>query len=389
LIIIIHFIETEDIIMGFKFQKIATLRMLILFVVLVAPLSSRAYDLNEKLSIEGTLTGVYQYGDLDIKGRDNAGRGTAVFDLGMNFHPTDKDEFQVTLSFAAGNGLNYLNLFSLAPFSDDLEDDLRDINGRNRDYLLEAWYKHTFTLSKDVSLGITGGIIDATAYIDDNKFANDEVAQFMNQVFVNNKNVNLPSYDLGGVIELNISDFSIRALMMNSKFETDEEGFKNYDYYALQLGYTLKTSLGEGNYRVYGFTTNDKFPCWDGDDTDSLQGFGISADQQLSPIIGVFARLDWQSDTAIIEHESGYSGGVNINGKLWGRENDEIGLGYAYLTGADQADIDNTNAIEAYTKFKISDFSDITLDIQYIDDNMKRGDDRKGIIYGVRANAYF
>jgi porin len=356
---------------------------------IMLPLSTHAYDLNEKLSIEGTMTGIYQYGDLEIKRRDNAGRGALILDLGANFHPTDTDEFQVTLSFASGNGLNYLNLFSLVPYADDLEDDLKDINGRNRDYLLEAWYKHTFALSKDVSLGITGGIIDATAYVDDNKYANCECTQFMNEAFVNHKNVNLPSYDLGGVIELNVSNFSFRLLMMNSKFEADEDDFKNYDYYALQLGYALKSSLGEGNYRVYGFTTSKSFRCWDGEDVDSLQGFGISVDQQLSSIIGVFARVGWQNDAAIIEHEAVYSGGVNINGKLWGRENDEIGLGYAYLTGADQADIDNTNAIEAYTKFKVSDFSDITLDIQYIDDNMKRGEERKGIIYGVRANAYF
>src|SRR4030042_1884938 len=151
MIIIIYFIETEDLIMGSKFQKIAILRLLILFIALAVPFSARAYDLNEKLSIEGTLTGVYQYADLDIKGRDNAGRGAAVLDLGINFHPTDKDEFQVTLSFAAGNGLNYLNLFSLAPYADDLEDDLKDINGRNRDYLIEAWYKHTFQFSESIS----------------------------------------------------------------------------------------------------------------------------------------------------------------------------------------------------------------------------------------------
>ena len=378
-----------DLIMGTKFGKISTLRLLILFIVLVVPFSSRAYDLNEKLSIEGTLTGVYQYADLDIKGKDNAGRGAAVLDLRTNFHPTDADEFQMTFSFAAGNGLNYLNLFSLTPFSDDLEDDLKDINGRNRDYLLEAWYKHTFTLSEDTSLALTGGIIDATAYIDDNKFANDELTQFMNQVFVNNKNVNLPSYDLGGVIELNISDFSIRALMMNTKFETNGEDFKNYDYYALQLGYTLKTSLGEGNYRIYGFTTSKSFPTWDEEDVDSLRGFGISADQQLSPIIGVFARLDWQSDTAIIEHEAGYSGGVDINGNLWGRENDEIGIGYAYLSGADRRDIDSTNAFETYAKFKISKFVDTSLDIQYIVDNLRHDEDRKGLIYGIRVNTYF
>ncbi len=371
------------------FKKILSPQLLAVLIVIITPICISAYDVNEKLTIEGTLTGVYQYGNFDSEGIKDTGRGSGVLDLGINFHPTDKDEFQVTLSYAAGNALNTIAPFSLVPYADDLEDDLKDINGRNRDYLLEAWYKHTFALSKDVSLGITGGIIDATAYIDDNNFANDEVAQFMNQVFVNNKNVNLPSYDLGGVIELNVSNFSIRALMMNTKFEAEEDVFKNYDYYALQLGYNLKTSLGEGNYRIYGFTTSRTFPDWDENKEERLKGFGISADQQLSPIIGVFARLDWQSDTAIIEHEAGYSGGVNINGKLWGRKNDEIGIGYAYLTGADEADIDNTNAIEAYTKFKISDFSDVTFDIQYINDNMKQEEDRDVFIYGIRLNAYF
>ncbi len=372
-----------------KFQKVSILSLLVLFVLLTVPFSIWAYDLNEKLSIDGMLTGVFQYSDVDIEGTDNSGRGTAILDLGVNFHPTNADEFQITLSFAAGNGLNKLNLFSIVPYADDLEDDLKDINGRNRDYLLEAWYKHTFTLSKGVSLGITGGIIDATAYIDDNKYANCECTQFMNEAFVNHNNVNLPSYDLGGVIELNISVFSIRALMMNTKFEAGENDFKNYNYYALQLGYTLTSPLGEGNYRIYSFTTNDKFPCWDGKDVDSLKGFGISLDQELGTIIGLFARAGWQDDIAVIDHDDIYSAGVNINGKAWGRERDEIGLGYSYLKGACEGDIDNSNAFEAYAKFQISEFTDVTFDIQYIDDKLRKSDDRKGMMYGVRVNAYF
>ena len=348
-----------------------------------------AYDVNEKLSIEGTLTGIYQYGDYDVKGMDNKDGGAAALDLGVNFHPSKTDEFHIAVSFAAGNGLNEDNPFSLIPYADDLEDDLKNINGRNRDYLLEAWYKHTFELSETTSLAVTGGIIDATAFIDDNSFANDEKTQFMNEVFINHKNVNLPSYDLGGALELNISNFSIRGLIMNTKFEDENETFRNYSYYALQLGYELETALGKGNYRIYGFTTNKKFSDWDESDKESLKGIGISADQQLSSIVGVFIRTSWQDDAAVIDHESVYSGGVNINGKLWGRECDEIGLGYAYLTGADESDIDSTDAFEAYARFNVTKYSDITLDVQYINDDLRHDDDRDGWIYGLRANAYF
>jgi hypothetical protein len=361
-----------------------------LIMVFTTPVLTLGYDLNEKLSIEGTLTGVYQHGDFDIEGMDDKGRGATILDLGMNFHPTERDEFQITLSYAAGNGLNAVVPFSLLPYADDLEADLKNINGRDRDYLLEAWYKHKFTFNKDVSLGITGGIIDATGYIDDNAFANDEVPQFMNDIFVNNTLANLPSYDIGGVIELNAHNLTLRGLMMNSRTGLPEEDGKNYNYYAAQLGYKLDTPMGEGNYRIYGFTTNKKFQNWDGTGEKNLQGLGISADQKLSEIIGAFARLGWQDDKAAdVVHDAVYSGGLNINGKLWGRENDEIGVGYAYLNGADKAEIDNTNAIETYAKFKISDFSDITVDVQYIKDDMKLGQDNDGVIYGIRLNAYF
>lgn len=356
---------------------------------LALPNGISAYDVNEKLSVEGTLTGIYQHADIDGEGADDAGRGAAVLDLGVNFHPAEADEFQITLSFGAGNGLNSLSLFTLAPYADDLEDDLKDINGRNRDYLLEAWYKHTFAFSDDATLGITAGIIDSTAYIDDNAFANCECSQFMNEAFVNHTNVNLPSYDLGGVIELDISKVSIRTLAMNSKFESGDGAFTDYSYFAVQAGYKLLTGLGEGNYRVYGYMTNDRFHCPEQGKKDSLTGVGISADQKLSEIVGVFLRASWQDDEAVIDYDEAYSGGLNINGRLWNREDDEIGAGYAFLKGACDSDIDRTIAAEAYFRVKVSQFSDLTLDLQYIDDDRKTDGDRDGFIYGVRMNAYF
>jgi len=366
-------------------RKIITPAVLTFLFLVSTPLQMYAYDITDKFSIDGTLTGVYQYGDWNAEDLDDTGRGAAVLDLGANFHPSDIDEFQVTLSFAAGNALNNISPFTLTPYADDLEDDLKNINGRNRDYLLEAWYKRTFALSEHAALGITGGIVDSTGYIDDNAFANDETAQFMNEIFVNSTLANLPSYDLGGVAELGISNFTVKGIIMNTKNEYDA----NFNYYALQLGYALETELGEGNYRIYGFTTSDKFENWDGTEDKSLQGLGISADQELGKIVGIFVRLGWQDDGAVIDHDALYSGGVDINGNLWGREQDNAGIGYAYLSGADEGDIDNTHSFEAYAKFQLTTFSDITVDIQYMADNYKHEEDIDGFIYGVRVNAYF
>ena len=151
------------------------------------------YDLTDKFSIGGVMSGAYQQQWVD--GDDNLGRGALPFQPEFSFRPTEQDEFFVNFGFATGNGLNGKTDFNLAPWAADLEDDVKDINGRNRDYLLTAWYKHTFDLGEDNALGLTGGIIDATAYIDENAYANDEYTQFMNEALVNASNGFAPSYD--------------------------------------------------------------------------------------------------------------------------------------------------------------------------------------------------
>ena len=146
-------------------------------------------DISDKLSIEGVLAGAYQYQNLDAPfDRDDAGRGALSFEPEIVIRLTEEDEIFFKLGFAAGNGLNEISPFSLAPWAAPLEDDVKDINGRNRDYLLTAWYAHTFVFSKDHKLQLTGGIIDATDYLDQNAFSNDEFTQFMNAALVNAPN---------------------------------------------------------------------------------------------------------------------------------------------------------------------------------------------------------
>lgn len=366
-------------------MRIIILVLIVLGGILTPPQVSSAYEINEKLSLDGTITGVFQYGNFNEAGVHYPGRGSGIFDAGINFHPTETDEFQLTASYTNQEGLNEVSPFSLAPYADDLKSDLRHINGRDRSFLLEAWYKHTFIVSQEVSLALTGGIIDTTCFIDDNAFANDETAQFMNEVFVNHRTLNLPSYDVGGAAELEISDFTIRAVEMASK---NEEG-RHYNYHALQLGYRAETPLGEGNYRVYGSLTGKKFQNYDENGHERLIGWGISCDQKLGEIVGVFTRLGWQDDKAAVDHDSAYSLGLNINGKLWGRQDDEIGVGYAYLKGADKSDFKHTTAAEAYIKFQLCDFSDLTFDVQYMQDRVKEESDPEGFIYGIRMNTCF
>ena len=222
-----------------------------------------AYEINDKLSIGGIIAGEWQYQNLsDAEGFESEGRGAMVFQPEISFTPTDSDELFAKFGFGAGNGLmeEGRSPFILATWAADVQDDYKDISGRNRDYLLTAWYKHTFSFSDDHSLGLTGGIIDACDYMDENAFANDEFTQFMNEALVNGPNAFLPSYDIGGAVEWALGAFSVKGVAMALGTNGEEGEFEEpYNFYGIQFGYTVDFGLGEGNYRVIFDATSDDF----------------------------------------------------------------------------------------------------------------------------------
>ena len=355
-----------------------------LWFVLTAVMSnSYAYDITEKFSIGGIMAGVYQYQWVD--GDEDKGRGAFNFEPEISFRPNEQNEFFVKFGFGAGNGLKSVSRFNLASWAANLEDDYKNINGRDRDYLLTAWYKYTFMFGANYTLGLTGGIIDATDYVDENAYANDEFRQFMNEALVNGPNGFFPSYDGGVAFEWRIGNFDITALGMN--IGENDDG-NNYNYFAGQIGYKLNTSWGVGNYRLIVDTTSEDFEDEDGKEDERRLAALLSFDQQLGEIFGAWIRFGWQDDDPAIDYDALYSGGLNITGKWYGREQDSIGIGYAYLNG--EYDFDNSQAAEVYWRVVFNDYLAATADFQYMKDKFDSDEDEiKGIIGSVRLTAEF
>ena len=153
-----------------------------------------AYEVTDKISVGGIVAGSYQYQSVsNASGFDDKDRGALPVQAEVCFTPTQDDEIFTKLGFGTGNGLKEgVSPFMLSPWAADKEDDVEDINGRSRDYLLTAWYKHTFRFGQDHTMGITGGLIDATDYVDGNAYSNDEFTQFMNEALVNGPNNLVP-----------------------------------------------------------------------------------------------------------------------------------------------------------------------------------------------------
>lgn len=357
----------------------------------IVSLPAMAYEVNEWFSISGTVTGVYQWLEKSAGEGEDENGGSGVLDFTVSVKPWEGGEFSGRASFAKGNGLKNKSSFVLSPNVDDLEDDLKNINGHKwQDHLQELWYSHTFKFNEGTSLKITGGIINSTAFLDDNNYANDEIGQFMNEVFVNSPLGNFPAYDLGGAVEFEVNNWLFKFVGMTSKNEEEN----TYAYFGLQVGYKIDTPLGEGNYRIYGFVTNDEFSKWNEDGKASLKGVGISLDQQvIKDVLGIFLRAGLQDDKAVVTYDKFISFGLNVNGSIWGRKDDEIGIGYAYLDGPSRSEVSHTHAFETYVKFKIFEYkmvsTDFTVDFQYMNDDLRDGTHNEGYIWGLRFNVNF
>ena len=83
-----------------------------------------------------------------------------------------------------------------------------------------------------------------------------------------------------------------------------------------------------------------------------------------------------------------YSGGIDISGKLWGRADDNIGMGYAYLDGGNQG-LDKSHVLEVYYRFLLNEYCALTADMQYVKDDIKAGKNPEGFISGLRLVVKF
>jgi hypothetical protein len=341
------------------------------------------YDITDKFSIGGVLAGAYQYQWVD--GDDNKGRGALPLQPEISFRPTENDEIYTKFGFAVGNGLDGVTKFNMAPWAADLEDDLKDINGRNRDYLLTVWYKHIFEFEANNTLGLTGGIIDATDYLDQNAYANDEYTQFMNQALANAPYNFAPSYDIGGAVEWGFGNWDFTGVGM---IVGENDDGNNYNFFAGKIGYKLTTSLGEGNYRLICQGTNEEFLNKNGTKKSRLAVI-LSFDQKLGEIFGAWSRFGWEDAGALVDYDYLMSGGLNITGKWYGRKNDNIGIGVAYLNGKN--DFDYTQVAEIYWRVVLNDYFAVTTDLQYMKDKYQTAnlEDVDGIIGGIRLTIKF
>ena len=366
-------------------MRTSTHHLIIAAAVTLPIISAEAYELTEKLSLDGVLSGAVQCQSLsDETAGDDTCKSAIPLQPELTYRTSMHDRLFLKLGFAAGNGLNDVSPFNIPSWGANLNNDVKNINGSGRDYVLEAWYEHVFELDRRNRLGVILGIIDASRYLDQNAFANDEYIQFMNPALSNAPNTFFPAYDPGIAAEWYIGEWAFSGVLMNVHQVNSPD---MYTFYGLQAGYRLETELGTGNYRI-SLNGDRDFVDEAGASKQKNDIVIISIDQQFGNKIGAFTRVGWRLDDELINYRAIYSGGIDIRGATWGRILDNIGIGLVYLDGGNQKII-NSRIAEAYYRMVINPYLAFTADIQYIRDEYFQIADTEGVIYSFRATVNF
>ncbi len=250
---------------------------------------------------------------------------------------TQNDEVFFNSSITFGNGIRKKieeKGYTLSPTADDLEDDLKDINGTGRKYLLELYY-----LKRIKKLTVAGGLIDSTAFIDTNRFANDELTQFLNESLVNNPIADLPSYNPGVYVKYNLNnENSVSTVIMSNKPEDELVYIAEYEFENESFGL-----------RPYVFKTEK---------TDQ-NGFGISSDFSIYNNLGLFFRGGYSNQDLNLF----FSAGLSKDNTLL--KNDTFAVGSSFINNKHD-NAKDIKVIEAYYKIRFKKYFTFTFDAQYM-----------------------
>lgn len=286
----------------------------------------------------------------------------------------------------------------------------------------ELWYEH-YLFDKQVAL--TVGKMDPANYVDQNEFAHDETTQFLSRIFKNNPAIEWPNDNtLGSRIVLAPSALNFMALEA-AYFNADnswEYVFSNpfiAAQFTLKLDELLKLDPEgwNGNYRVYWWLNDlahTKLAVSGEEVQDSSKyyntGFGLSCDQMINGVVGLFARFGWQRPELLLastnlnaaQCEASWSGGIELPGKHWKRDEDVFAVGIAQVFPSKRykdAGVEGTGGaaeghLELYYKCQLFKWLAITPDFQWIwnphgVNHGYLGDANTIFVYGVRGQLDF
>lgn len=264
----------------------------------------------------------------------------------------------------------------------------------------EIWYQHEFLQDR---LQLTVGKMDPWRFWDHNEVANDETSQFLSGSFCQNVIINFPDdwYAYGGRLGYYPNDFvEINLGFLES--DGDFEDIFDNNFMIAELWLKPKLFCRQGNYRFYVFRNSGDFEKLRRPDRDeeSVEGFGVSFDQEITETLTAFFRYGQRSeDVSLVDRA--WSLGFQLAGTAWSRDADMFGVGYCHaytskayrdtLRGIGLGTAAAEQRLETYYRFQCNDHLAISPDLQVVRGmwGVDASDSDTAVILGVRAQLDF
>ena len=291
--------------------------------------------------------------------------------------------------------------------------------------ITELWYQQ-YLFNKQ--LMITAGKLDPANYLDQNEYAFNETTQFLGRIFRNSPAIEWPNDNTLGA-SMAIAPEILPYLVMNASYFNANNTYRDiFDkpFISSELTFIPAKAFGYdekmwgGNYRIYwwynGLDHSKLVTQGESAADDSKEkntGFGLSFDQMITDVFGVFSRLGWEKhDINIVSTnpnaaplEGMWALGFQMTGKYWKREDDVLAfaIGQA-LPSKKYKDSDAALAagasgaaeghFEVYYNCKITKNLAISPDFQWIWNphgisEPYQGYDNTIFVYGVRGQLDF
>ncbi|MDD5021673.1 MAG: carbohydrate porin [Endomicrobiaceae bacterium] len=299
----------------------------------------------------------------------------ASYSVDLGFEKTFDENNKMFMHLETGQGSieSQLKVFSNVNRDSDESDAVISVT--------EAWYEHAFG---GTGFKLNAGKIDATVGMDENAYANDETEQFLGNIFRNSSAIDLPDYNSFGLklaFESDKVDFTVQYLSADGLWQDVTKNIFVSGQINLKPAWIQDKS---GNYRLYGWTNTKQYTKWtDPYETDCKNyGFGISFDQQLSDLAGVFARYGWEDQKVYFDADPSVSGDDVSLSQSWSlgvqfmpallSTDDVFALAYGQVTpSSDYKEVNGLNGemenhIEIYYKWQVNDYLSITPDVHII-----------------------
>ena len=241
--------------------------------------------------------------------------------------------------------------------------------------LREAWLRTELFKQK---LALTAGRMDLTNYFDQNLFANDETTQFLSDALVNNQMLGLSSNGTGVAAEFDPKN-GFRAKFGFQQSNTDATNLSDSLFTLSEVGYTFTPfSLPEGTYRLWFRTDNAA-------ENANRKGVGISLDQKLTNVVGLFGRWGTQ-ETDLDDRDNFYSAGVSFQNGLVFSPRDTWGIGYARM---DLVTGEKEDLVEGYYNFRLTERLRLSFNLTGVVDRPSGGTKFGYLLPGIRFQAAF